>query len=45
LHQGFEKIKSSSKGESIAIFGAGPAGLMLVGLARICGFKKIFVLI
>jgi L-iditol 2-dehydrogenase len=40
----FEKIKSSSKGESIAIFGAGPAGLMLVGLARIYGFRKIFVL-
>ena len=40
----FEKIKSSSKGESISIFGAGPAGLMLVGLARIYGFRKIIVL-
>ena len=40
----FEKIKYSNKGDSIAIFGAGPAGLMLTGLAKLYGFSKIFIL-
>ncbi|MFB5600791.1 MAG: alcohol dehydrogenase catalytic domain-containing protein [Nitrososphaeraceae archaeon] len=32
------------KGDDVAVFGAGPAGLMLVSLARLYGFDKIFLL-
>ena len=37
------KVKSY-KGDDVAVFGAGPAGLMLVMLAKLHGFDKIFLL-